>query len=191
MALVEVDEGEYASHRQVTAAMQKLLANPATRKMVLSAQKLLDPNAVIPELDAAEGVRAEIGEVAKTMQAMREEMAAEKAARDEERRTAKMQATWDKGRNKLRATGYTDEGLEGVEKFMEERGIADHEIAAAAFEKLHPPAEPVRGAGGTRFDVFGSEERNSDSMKALFANPDDTMALDSMVNETLRAVRGR
>jgi hypothetical protein len=74
---------------------------------------------------------------------------------------------------------------------MEEKGVADHEVAAAAYERLHPPVEPVRAVGGNRFDMFEPSERASDSMKALLENPDSEHALGSVINETLRSVRGR
>ena len=64
-------------------------------------------------------------------------------------------------------------------------------MAAAAFERMHPPAEPVRSTGSNRFDLFSADDRTSEHMQKLFANPDDPMALDSLVNDTLRQVRGR
>jgi len=115
----------------------------------------------------------------------------DRAERAQEASMAKVRSKWNAGRSKLRGQGYTDEGLETVEKFMEDKGIADHEVAAAAYERLHPPVEPVRGAGGNRFDLFDATDRGSDAMKALFTNPDDPAALDSLVNDTLRQVRGR
>jgi len=191
MALIEVDEGEWAAHRRVTDAMTKLLNNPATRRKVLEAQKILDPNMPIPELDAAEPLRNEISEVSRKFDELQAQLAAERAEREKQERLAKLQQTWDRGAAKLRAQGYTDEGLQQVEKFMEEKGIADHEIAAAAFERLHPPSEPVKSVGANRFDLFEPENRGGEEMQKLFANPDDPMALDSIINNTLRAVRGR
>jgi hypothetical protein len=191
MALVEIDDSELAAHRRVTDAMQKLLANPKTRRKVLEAQKELNPDVPIPELDSAEPVREELAGLNKRLELMQKAMEDEKAEREKRDRLAAMQSVWDSGRSKLRASGYTDEGLTQVEKFMEDRGIADHEIAAAAFERLHPPAEPVKSISNNRFDLFNPEDRSSEHMKALLANPEDPVALDRIINDTLRQSRGR
>lgn len=191
MALVEIDESELNSHRQVTQAMQNLLNNPKTRRKILEAQKELNPNMVIPELDAAEPLRAEYKSLSDQIASMAKIIEDDKAAREQEKTLSKLQKQWDSGRGKLRAAGYTDEGLAEVEKFMEEKGVADHEVAAAAYERLHPPVEPVRPVGGNRFDMLDARESSSDSMKALLENPDNEHALGSVINETLRSVRGR
>ncbi len=191
MALIEVEASEWAAHRQVTETMQKLLNNPATRRKVLEAQKTLNPDLVIPELDAHEPLRTEISQITKRFDTLAQQLADERAEREKQQRMEKLQQTWDRGRNRLRANGYTDEGLTEVEKFMEEKGIADHEVAAAAFERLHPPAEPVKSVGANRFDLFEPDNRGGEEMQKLFANPDDPMALDSLINTTLRQVRGR
>lgn len=191
MALVEIDDATLAAQQQVVSTMQKLLNNPKTRRQILQAQKELDPNLVIPELDVAEPFRGEISEVRSTLAELQKSLAEERAEREAREARAQLQERWNSGRSKLRANGYTDEGMSEVEKFMEEKGIADHEIAAAAFERLHPPSEPVRSVGSNRFDIFEPENRSSEHMKALFANPDDSMALDALINDTLRQVRGR
>lgn len=191
MALVEIDETELAAHRQVTATMNKLLNNPKTRRQILEAQKALNPELVIPELEATEAVRSDVSKLSEQLAAMQKSMDDDKAEREKQARLSDLQSKWDKGRSALRAQGYTDEGIATIEKFMEERGVADHELAAAAHEKMFPPAEPVRSAGGNRFDLFEPENRSSDQMKALFENPDNPMALDALVNDTLRQVRGR
>lgn len=191
MALIEVDEGEYAAARRVTEDVAKLLGNPKTRRKLLEAQKELNPHLSIPELDAHEPIRNEVSELSKTLAELRAELAADKAERERQAQLSTLQKTWDSGRGKLRANGYTDDGLAEIEKFMEEKGIADHEVAAAAFERMHPADEPVKSIGGNRFDLFSADDRSDESMKALFSNPDDPIALDKLVNDTLRQVRGR
>lgn len=191
MALIEIDEGELTAHRRVTEAMNRLLNDPRTRRKVLEAQKTLDPNVSIPELDAHEPIRGELGEVKTALADIAKQFADDRAEREARESRAQLQSRWDAGRGKLRANGYTDEGLAEVEKFMESHGVADHTVAAAAYERLHPPVEPVRSTGGNRFDLFDAETRGGDEMKALFNNPDDAMALDGLINDTLRQVRGR
>jgi hypothetical protein len=190
MALVEIDEAELRSHRAVTEAMQKMLANPKTRGQLLRLQKTVNPDLVIPEVDAVEPFQAEMGEVKSALAGMQKMLADERAEREAERKQAELRTSWEQGRSKLRAAGYTDEGLEMVEKFMEDKGIADHEVAAAAHERLHPPQQPVRSAS-SGFDIFSSNSRSDESLKALFENPDNPMAIDALVNDALRSARGR
>ncbi len=191
MALIEIDDSELASHRQVTETMQKLLANPKTRNMILRAQKIANPDAVIPELDATEPLRGELEDVRSTLASLTETLAADRAEREKASKMQALEKQWNAGRSKLRNNGYTDEGLEAVEKFMEDKGLADHEIAAAAYERFNPPQEPVRSISNNRFDVFGQEDRSSEHMKSLLADPESPTALDNIINDTLRSIRGR
>ena len=191
MSLVEIEDTELASYKQVTNVMQQMLNNPKTRRQILEAQKTLNPNMVIPELDAAEPLREEFAKLNSRLDEFATSQAADKAEREKEKRMSELQSRWDRGRAGLRSSGYTDEGLTEVEKFMEEKGIADHEIGAAAFEKLHPAHEPIKATGGNRFDIFEPADRTSEHMKALCENPDNEMALNAAINDTLRVARGR
>ena len=191
MARVEVDEAEYEARGRVAQTIQQMMANPAARRKILEAQKIVAPDQVIPEIDAAEPLREEIKGVRDSFNDLRAEMAKDREARAEAERTASLRMQWQSGRSKLLQNGYTDEGIAAVEKFMEDKGVADHEVAAAAYERLYPAQEPVRAVGGNRFDLFDPGDRSSDQMKALLANPEDNMALNSIVTDTLRQVRGR
>jgi hypothetical protein len=191
MALIEIDESEYEAHKKVTASLNALLSNPKTRRKVLEAQKELNPSLVIPELDAAEPFNAALSELTSTVKALADSVSADRDKQAERERVSELQRKWNKGRSALRASGYTDEGIEQVEKFMEEKGVADHEVGAAAFERLNPPQTDIRPVGGNRFDIFDRDDRSSEQMKALYANPNDEMALSGLINDTLKSVRGR
>ena len=78
MALVEIDDGELASYKQVATVVNGLMANPKTRRTLLQAQKELNPNLVIPELDATAPVLDEL-------KSFRADLAADKAERDAEK----------------------------------------------------------------------------------------------------------
>ena len=191
MALVEIEDSELASYKQVTGVMQRMLNNPKTRRQILEAQKTLDPNLVIPELDAATPVLEEVKSLRELLAADKAEREVEKAEREKTERMAKLQSQWDSGRARLRQQGYQEEGIQAVEKFMEDKGIADHEVGAAAFERMHPPVEPVIPTGSNRFDWLGAKDDSSEHMKALFNDPDNDQALNSIINDTLKQVRGR
>jgi hypothetical protein len=192
MPLVEVDDRELAEYQKLTGFLRAGLSNPKTRRKILEVQRALNPDAAIPELDAAAPVQDELAEVRKTLAEMNKSLADDKAEREQAKRLAALQRDWDKGRAKLRKQGYVDEGIAAVEAFMEEKGVADHEVGAAAFERLHPATEPVNPISGNRFDIFGAKAAEGDAnLKALFANPDDRGALNGLIAESLKAVRGR
>jgi hypothetical protein len=92
----------------------------------------------------------------------------QKADRDRHR----LENQWLSGRQKLRDAGYNDEGITKVEDFMEKRGVADHEIAMAAFERENPPPKPV-ATGGTRWNFFDQRDAGNLGLDALMKGDDD------------------
>ncbi len=69
---------------------------------------------------------------------------------------------------------------------MEKNGVADHEVAIPAFERLHPPPEPVV-SGGARWNFFDQAAgANDEAMKALMGGNDEaflSMALPTALKE--------
>jgi hypothetical protein len=190
MALVEIDEGQWNSAKQVVGVMEKLLSNPKTRRKVLEAQKELNPNLAIPEIDAAHPVQEQMAALEKLVREQNEALAADKAERAEEKRRAEMEGRWSKGRSKLRKQGWSDEGIERVEKFMEEKLVADHEVAAAAYEKMNPDPEPISPAGN-RFDLFAQKTGATDKASEFLLQGNDDAFLASVIPSTLAEMRGR
>ena len=182
MPLIEIDETELQNYRLVSTAVNAMLKHPEARKRVLEAQKLINPDAVIPEIDAAKPFMTELEKTREEIKAMRESAETERAEREKERKLADMEKTWNKGRSKLREAGYTGEAITKIEALMEEKGVADHEIAASYFDKLHPAPEPV-SSPGNRMNIFG-DMRSNDAMKPLMEGHEDVF-LQNMVNETL------
>lgn len=174
MPMIEIDENEYRDLMQTKAlktTVEQMMANPAARRKLLEARKAVDPNASIPEIDAAAPVEAAVSEVKNEFAALRKELAEEKAAREQAEKLAALNGRWEKGRADLRAQGYTDEGIAEIEKVMEAEGIANHAAAAAYYDRLHPPAEPVVPTS-TKFDIFQPPAKD-DVMKLLHDGDDD------------------
>lgn len=143
MALVDVDEAELQQLKGHKVLLDKLAADPKRRAKILHLVKEAIPNISIPELDAAAPLQAELAE-------LRKQIDDEKAARAKEREEAEKRAQVDdaesmirKGRKMLKDQGYTKEGIEQIEKLMEERGIIDYEAASALWEKSNPKDMPV------------------------------------------------
>ena len=193
MALVEIDETELGQLRGVRDTVAGMLKNPKSRTQLLQAQKLANPNAVIPEIDAPAPFIEALSKTNETLAAVQKQLAEDKEARENEKRLGALDAKWNEGRAKLRARGYTAEAIEKIEKeIMEPKGVADHEIAADHFDKLHPQAEPI--AGGNRMifsDVFSADaKKDGNPLKHLFEGNDEAF-LQSVIPETLREVRGQ
>ena len=183
----EVSEVDLQNFQAVSGTMAALLANPATRQTVLKAVKTVKPTAVIPEIDAAAPVLAELAEVTKSVKELKDGLAKDAADRAEAAKLADLRAEWTKGQAELRAAGYTSEAITKIEEIMEKEGIRRHDIAAREFDRLNPPDTAV--AGSNRFDIFSPEARKDDGfLKSLFEG-DNEGALNAQINQTLRAVR--
>ena len=188
MANVEIDETELAALRRYAAVADKMAKHPEARKLVQQAALLADPESVGPE----PRIRAEVSE---EMKAIRDELKADREARlkeAEERKaqenTRALEQRWLSGRSKAREVGYTDEGLEKLEKWMEERGVADHAIAMPAFERENPPPEPVI-TGGQKWNFF-EQQKDDLTLKPLFDGDEDGF-LGPAIGSALKDVRGR
>ena len=173
MAYIEVDENELAELKQVQATVRQMLANPSARKRVLQAQKDVNPNLVIPELDAAKPILDEVGSLRSEMAEFIKSQKDAEMARQEEARMDKLRTRWEAGRRSAREEGYTEEGLNSLEAFMEKNGIADHSLAIPAFERLNPPAQPAISGAPDRFDIFQPDSRADENLKLLFDGAED------------------
>lgn len=194
MPAVEIDETELAQLRGVRDTVANMLKNPKSRTQLLHAQKLANPNAVIPEIDAPAPFIEALSKTNATLEEVKKQLADDRSAREDEKRLGTLNAKWESGRATLRARGYTAEAIEKIEKeIMEPNGVADHEIAANHFDKLHPQAEPL-GVGSNRMifsDVFSADaKKDGNPLKHLFDGNDEAF-LQSVVPDTLREVRGQ
>lgn len=188
MPEVMIDESELENYKSLTGFIQKALANPKTRESILRAQKTLNPDASIPELDAAEPLRNELTAMREEMKTFREETLREKQDRDQAEKMSKMSQKWEQGRDRVRAQGYSEDGIKAVEALMENEGILNHEAGLAYFERLNPPSDPI-AVGSSRFDLFGQKEGDDDFMKSLMESGGDMSVFDKGLNKILQDVR--
>ena len=98
MPQIELDEAQYAElarvpeYRSVFEMISGIMKNPKARKKLLEARKEADPNAVIPELDAAAPLVAEISTVREELAATRKELADDKTARETAKKLANLES---------------------------------------------------------------------------------------------------
>lgn len=178
MALIEVDGDEYArlvnelqTARPSKALLDKLGSNAGTRRKVLELYKQVDPNVVIPEIDAASPILDEVKQTRDAMAAMQKKLDDRDAAEARALRERAVQDSITAGHDKLRSAGWTDEGITNVEKLMQERSLTDYEAAAALYERAQPKDEPILPSDfGRSWDLFAPPADNDD-IKAAVALP--------------------
>ena len=146
----ELTDAQYqellGAHRLMTA-----LVNGETRKDTLKLFKKLNPQAPIPEIDAAEPVLNEVSELKREIAKLQEKL-------DNEKQDMKLQQSFDR---LSRERGITPDGIEKIKGLMVEKAIADPDAAADHWEKLNPKPEPIQSGGyvGSSFmDVEGDKE---------------------------------
>lgn len=186
---IEIDENDLAQFRIVQDFVSKGLANPKTRKLLKAAERELYPDRAVPEEDAKAEVMTRVDELEARLAAEREAREKDKTERTEAENKAALARQWQAGQAAARRAGYTDEGLAELEKFMEARGVFDHDIAIPAFERLHPPPEPTTAGNGASWNFFDRPSEAPD-IQALLEGRDEEF-LAKTIPQVLKEVRGR
>src|ERR1700731_5313906 len=122
--IVEVDEAEYNRMMALQQVASKIVSNPAARRRLEEAHKLVDPNAATPLLDADraqnEPVNALKTELSAEIKALREERENEKREMTLRQLADKQERDFARLKSEHR---YTDEGVPAVRKLMETKGL--------------------------------------------------------------------
>jgi hypothetical protein len=191
MPKIEIDEAEFQRLDGIRATVAKIAALPEGKRLIQKAHKLVDPNALTPDLDAEEAKANQNTEWQKKFEDLETKLQADKEKRDGDAALAAANARWEAGRRALRESGWTPQGIEGVEKLMQEKGIADHEVAAAYIEKTQGPSEIVtpRAFGG--FDWLEPPKEGDEFLKSLLDNRGEADgAVLKAASDAIRDVRG-
>ena len=193
MAAVEVDEVELLRLRKQDQTVQHIWGNPKARRKIQEAVKEADPNMRIPELEIEEAAKAPVMALEKTVADLQKQIADDKAEREKNDKLNALNTSVEGGFGKLRKAGWTDDGLVEVKKLMEERGIIDPEIAAAYYEKQHPPQVPATPSGVGAWNFSDVADDTDAYSKALMASK-NAAENDSLVmreaGKALQEIRG-
>lgn len=191
MAKVEIDEEEVRANQALRATVGAILSNPKAKLLVQQAQKLVNPNAVTPELDQQRVVAEPVDEIRKEIATLRKEREDEKAEREQREKLAALNGNIETGIAALKREGWTEEGIKGVRDLMDKHGILDVEIAAAAFEKKHPPAAPASPSGSGAWNFLEMEgDGDADLKKLIETKGESNVLLDKMIRDSLNETRG-
>lgn len=192
MPAVEIDEVELLRLRKQDQTIHALMAHPTAKKKVFEAFKARDPDAKIPELEIEEAAKAPVVELQKTVETLQKQLEDDKAERQRNATLSQLEGTIAREKAALRRQGWTDEGLSALDKVMEEKGITDVTVAAAYYEKVNPPPEPINSRSGIGGWDFTSQIQDSElDLKALIETKGNNEALaDKMAREALKDIRG-
>ena len=191
--VIEVDEEDLLRDQTLRSTLSKIMSNPKGKLLVQQAHKLVDPNAVTPELDNAKIQAEPVLELQKKFDDFVEATKVEKAEQEKNAKLAKLNSDYEAGRSALKSQKWTDDGIKKLEEFMEQKGILDHEIAALAFERLHPPQIPVTpgGSGAWNFMEVPTDDSGDYVKKLIESKGENAPLIDKAVNEAINEVRGQ
>ena len=159
--MVEISDQEYHALREGYALLDRLLKNPKTARKTESAIKEIHPDVVTSD-DVAAPYVGEFKEFAKKVE-----------DRWKKEDDAKVDSEFNKAFDRLKESGYTEEGIEKIKKLMVERKIPDPEAAAALFDKQNPAPKKIPSTLMPSSWGVGRVEKDDDSMKQLYSSPED------------------
>ena len=171
MPLHEVEESELQVLRNSKLLLDRFGADPRTRAKLMELVKIINPNVVIPEVDAKTEVLKEVEVARKELADFKKQVEDEKAEATKQKSKAELDRMIADGRAKLHGDGYTDEGITAIEKLMNERGIANYDAAAALWEKEQPKIEPVTPTDFGKAWNFAKPDEKDEDHKLLLKDP--------------------
>lgn len=189
MATVEIDENELAGLRGIATTMDGLLKSPKTRRKVLESVKLVHPEAVIPEIDAATPYVEQLDGLNKKVDEFIEAQNKTVTEREEKEKLSALEREFAEGKSALKAQGYSAEAIEKIESLMEKEGIRSHLAAAAYFDRLNP--QPTAISSSNRFinPVLDPAARKDDEYLNALYEGDAEGATNGMIDQALRDIR--
>jgi len=169
MAKIEVDEDEWNRNEGIRKTVAAIAADPKRRAQLEKLHKEVDPNIKTPTLDVEKSVLEPVEAVRKEFEDYKKAQADEAAKNQQDSLRAKQEAEFESGRRWMQDNKWTPEGIEAVEKIMAEKGILDHKIAAAYFEKENPPQPPSMpgGTGSWNFLDLPTDDQGDVDIKKL------------------------
>jgi hypothetical protein len=190
VAKIEIEESELANLKRVNDVAALIGKNPKARAMLQQAVVEAAPDQAGPEHYLRSEFTEAIGGIREDLAKDREERAKEKQEREAENAKRALESRWLEGRAKLRADGVMQEGIEAVEKLMEDEGIPSHEAARLLYEKRNPPPEPAV-TGGSRWNFFdrAAEGEHAKAFQSLM-DGDDEAWLAHSIPAALKEARG-
>ena len=189
----EIDEAELVRLKKLEQQVGAILKMPGARKKLAAAVKDVNPkDPLAAEADVVDPVDQRFAAVEQLLADERKAREDGEAKRVQDNKFAELATTKTRGIAALRADRWTDDGIKGVEKLMEKKGILDPLDAAAIYEKQHPPQMPIVPAGGSgSWNFMAPPAETETDLKALIETKGENIALvDKMAWGAIQEVRG-
>ena len=191
MAKVEIDEAEFVRLSKLNNFAHGMLSNPDAARLLEKAAKIVDPNIKTPRLDQDAAIQTPMQKLQEDMSALRKQMEDERSESSKNQTLAALGQQREEGFRALRRAGWTDDGVAAVEKIMDEKGILDPEIAAAYFEKLHPPQQLATPSGSGAWNFMEQSAEEGADIKKLIEVKGEGLVVDKMARDALNEIRGQ
>ncbi len=168
----EISDVDAANLLAAGKLVSVLTSRPDTRRELQLLVKKINPNAPIPELDAARPVEDKLDALTKSVEELKGGLV------QKEQNNA-----LESARNQLRSKfNYTDDGIKELEKFMLETNTADHMVAHDALQARQPAKRAARPSFQPA-NLFADEAEDE---KMWNDNPE--RALDRELNRAFEAI---
>lgn len=190
MPTIEVDEATLASWpemQHVWKVATRIAAEPKARELMQEAVLVAAPDMAGPEARIRKETIERESKLEGKLDAFLAAQAEEARKREADAARKSLENQWLEGRGQARKAGYVGESLENLEKFMEEKSIADHGVAISHFERLNPPPPPSLSSS-TRWNFF-DVPKDQPELGKLFEQDYDGF-LDQAIPAALASVRG-
>ncbi len=190
---IEIDEGEYKRLSALAQTAQAIYQHPEGRLMLEKAEKLVNPKAATPALDAHAAQIAPLEEINKKIGELTEMIGKDKADRETQAKIDQVAKMQEDAFARLRNnSGYTEAGIERVKAIMAEKGILDPVDAAIIWERREPQNQIATPTGSNSVPLIEKLQSNQDeSIKQLFETRGESpAALEKLIQGALEEVRG-
>src|ERR1700719_3801302 len=109
MPKIEVDEEQVRQDAKLRETVAKMLADPQAKRLVQQAHKLVDPNAVTPDLDREEAIKEPVGKLEEKLNTLQKSIDDDKSAREAKAKLDALSTSIESGLDALRRQGWQKE----------------------------------------------------------------------------------
>ena len=188
----EIDEVELLNLRKLQGVASRIMSHPEGKKLLEKAHKMVDANALTPALDQDAAIHEPVNKALERVAELEKKLAEKDAENEKNAKLAQIGTLQEQGFMRLRQEGWQQEGLDGIKKMMEDKGILDPLDAAAIFEKHHPAPPPATPSGQGAWGFMENVNDGEKDLKALIdSKGENNVLIDKMAREALFEVRGQ
>jgi len=177
METVEIPAADLAAYKKAMSLLDKLTGDKKDGLGIQRKLKEIDPSLNLPGIDVGDAVVAPIREELTSTRAQLDALIAERAKEKEAAENYKLERglrdSIGRAKDKYK---LSQEATDNLIKFMQEKGVADAELAAPAYlETLPKPPAPIKPNSfmPTSANLFGTgDDRGTDeNIAALHRDP--------------------